>query len=68
MGGWVGGHVVTDPDLQTLHVFTGLEVVRVPERRAACIAPSRRVTIFLRKIGNFSQKNCAQQITRNPCL
>jgi putative hemolysin len=34
MGGWVGGHVVTDPDLQTLHVFTGLDVGRVPEWRA----------------------------------
>ena len=33
MGGWVGGHVVRDPDLQTLHVFTCLEVDRVPERR-----------------------------------
>lgn len=34
MGGWVGGHVVTDPDLRTLHVFTGLEIGRVPDRRA----------------------------------
>jgi putative hemolysin len=37
MGGWVGGHVVTDPDLQTLHVFTALDVERVPEHRAGVL-------------------------------
>ena len=34
MGGWVSDHAVVDNDLDTLHVFTGLEVARVPARRA----------------------------------
>lgn len=34
MGGWVSDHAVVDEDLNTLHVFTGLELGRVPERRA----------------------------------
>ena len=33
MGGWVSDHAVRDRDLGTLHVFTGLEVGRVPVRR-----------------------------------
>lgn len=33
MGGWVSDHAVRDHDLQTLHVFTGLEVDRVPISR-----------------------------------
>jgi putative hemolysin len=33
MGGWVSDHAVIDRDLGTLHVFTGLEVGQVPERR-----------------------------------
>jgi len=32
MGGWVSDHAVIDHDLNTLHVFTGLETSRVPER------------------------------------
>lgn len=34
LGGWVSDHAVIDPDLNTLHVFTGLEVKRVPSHRA----------------------------------
>ena len=34
MGGWVSDHAVVDEDLNTLHVFTGVEVGRVPEGRA----------------------------------
>jgi putative hemolysin len=34
MGGWVSDHAVVDRDLNTLHVFTGLEIARVPESRA----------------------------------
>lgn len=34
MGGWVSDHAVVDPDLNTLHVFTGLEIKRVPASRA----------------------------------
>ncbi|MEM9724246.1 MAG: GNAT family N-acyltransferase [Pseudomonadota bacterium] len=33
LGGWVSDHAVIDQDLNTLHVFTGLEVKRVPERK-----------------------------------
>ena len=34
MGGWVSDHAVIDHDLQTLHVFTGVEIARVPASRA----------------------------------
>jgi putative hemolysin len=34
LGGWVSDHAVVDPDLGTLHVFTGIEIGRVPPRRA----------------------------------
>lgn len=33
MGGWVSDHAVVDRDLGTLHVFTGLEVRKVPQAR-----------------------------------
>lgn len=34
MGGWVSDHAVIDHELNTLHVFTGVEVKRVPKTRA----------------------------------
>lgn len=34
MGGWVSDHAVIDPEMNTLHVFTGLEVAKVPPARA----------------------------------
>lgn len=34
MGGWVSDHAVIDHDLNTLHVFTGVEIARVPPARA----------------------------------
>jgi putative hemolysin len=34
MGGWVSDHAVVDRDLGTLHVFTGLEIGKVPPARA----------------------------------
>ena len=34
MGGWVSDHAVVDTDLNTLHVFTGLEVSAIPPARA----------------------------------
>lgn len=37
MGGWVSDHAVIDEDLGTLHVFTGLEVARVPAARARAL-------------------------------
>jgi len=33
LGGWVSDHVVIDYDLETMHVFTGLEVKEIPEKR-----------------------------------
>ena len=34
MGGWVSDHAVVDNDLNTLHVFTGLEIKGIPPARA----------------------------------
>ncbi len=34
MGGWVSDHAVLDLDLNTLHVFTGLEICAIPPARA----------------------------------
>ena len=34
MGGWVSDHAVIDNELNTLHVFTGVEIKRVPPNRA----------------------------------
>lgn len=34
MGGWVSDHAVIDRDLGTLHVFTGVEIARIPPARA----------------------------------
>lgn len=33
MGGWVSDHAVVDRDLGTMHVFTGLEIGRIPPAR-----------------------------------
>ena len=37
MGGWVSDHAVVDADLGTLHVFTGLEIGRIPPGRASLL-------------------------------
>jgi len=37
MGGWVGDHAVVDRDLGTLHVFTAVEVARIPPARARAL-------------------------------
>ena len=34
MGGWVSNHAVVDHQLDTLHVFTGLEIRAIPPARA----------------------------------
>ncbi len=34
MGGWVSDHAVVDREMDTLHVFTGLEIGRIPPARA----------------------------------
>jgi L-ornithine Nalpha-acyltransferase len=33
MGGWVGDHAVVDPEMNTLHVFTGLQISAIPAAR-----------------------------------
>lgn len=35
LGGWVSDHAVQDFDLDTLHVFTGVEIDQIPPARAA---------------------------------
>ncbi|QQA44356.1 GNAT family N-acetyltransferase [Pelagovum pacificum] len=37
MGGWVSDHAVVDRDMNTLHVFTGLEIASVPPARARAL-------------------------------
>lgn len=34
MGGWVSDHAVIDREMNTLHVFTGLEIAAIPPNRA----------------------------------
>lgn len=37
MGGWVSDHAVIDRTLQTMHVFTGLEVAAIPPSRVRAL-------------------------------
>ncbi|RYG92304.1 GNAT family N-acetyltransferase [Loktanella sp. IMCC34160] len=37
MGGWVSDHAVIDPDMQTIHVFTAVEIARIPPVRARAL-------------------------------
>lgn len=37
MGGWVSDHAVIDHDLNTLHVFTAVEIARIPPARARAL-------------------------------
>ncbi len=37
MGGWVSDHAVVDRDMNTLHVFTGLEIRAIPPGRARAL-------------------------------
>jgi putative hemolysin len=37
MGGWVSDHAVIDRDLNTLHVFTALDISAVPQARARAL-------------------------------
>lgn len=37
MGGWVSDHAVLDRELDTLHVFTAVEVAKIPVARAAAL-------------------------------
>lgn len=42
MGGWVSDHAVIDTDMNTLHVFTGLEIRSVPPARARLLRDMSR--------------------------
>ena len=37
MGGWVSDHAVIDRAMNTLHVFTGVEVAAIPPARAKAL-------------------------------
>lgn len=37
MGGWVSDHAVIDTDLNTMHVFTGVEIAAIPAARARAL-------------------------------
>ena len=37
MGGWVSDHAVVDTDLDTLHVFTAVEIAKIPAARARAL-------------------------------
>jgi L-ornithine Nalpha-acyltransferase len=37
MGGWVSDHAVIDRDLDTIHVFTGLDIAAIPPVRARAL-------------------------------
>ena len=49
MGGWVSDHAVVDRDLQTLHVFTCVEVEKVPAARVESLRAAAR--FFCEKSG-----------------
>ena len=39
LGGWVSDHAVVDPGLQTMHVFTGVEIGRSRLPAGGCCGP-----------------------------
>ncbi len=42
MGGWVSDHAVIDRQLETFHVFTGVEIHKIPPRRAELLRADAR--------------------------
>lgn len=42
MGGWVSDHAVIDRALGTFHVFTGVEIAKIPARRAELLRADAR--------------------------
>lgn len=43
MAGWVSDHAVVDPDLHTLHVFTAVEIARIPQARTRALREIARL-------------------------
>lgn len=56
MGGWVSDHAVTDPQLDTLHVFTGLVIDTIPEPRKARLRALAQVA----QVGNANPLDLAR--------
>lgn len=46
MGGWVGTHAVIDRHLDTLHVFTGVEVASIPPARKRLLRAMRPAALL----------------------
>lgn len=42
MGGWVSDHAVMDRQLETFHVFTGVEIAKIPPRRVELLRADAR--------------------------
>jgi len=42
MGGWVSDHAVVDRDMNTLHVFVGVEIAMIPEARKRLLREAAR--------------------------
>jgi len=57
LGAWVSDHAVIDRDLDTLHVFTGLEIVRIPCERARKLRAAADVAMASKSV-----------LTREPVL
>ena len=51
MGGWVSDHAVIDRDLNTLHVFTGVEIDRVPPARRKLLKMAAPRVVRARRAG-----------------
>lgn len=45
MGGWVSDHGVVDRDLNTIHVFTGLEIKSIPPTRASLLRADSKMNL-----------------------
>jgi len=39
MGGWVNNHAVIDRDLNTIHVFTAVDIKAIPQARKRFLRP-----------------------------
>jgi putative hemolysin len=50
LGAWVSDHAVLDSDLDTLHVFTGLEIARVPPQRVRKLRATANAAMTCEKV------------------
>lgn len=71
MGGWVSDHAVIDPELKTLHVFTGLEIRAIPPARARLLradAQAAQPAAFAQPAAAVQPAAAAQGCLRRECL